>query len=288
MSPISSMADTNREKLSPLLILLSLLLHAGLLALVISLPQQDKKSQPSEPYMVELRDLPLPEPRREQVSPKKEISERLVPRKGPPAAPNERTLQPAVSSRRPPDVSPLPRREELAEKRDENGMQREARKQAPAATPLPPGEVIVRRKREPLPDLSKLFPGAEQLTEMEETYQRKYGESADGDTLFLHNGNEVVDSFSERLHQALQSRWVAVVRPLMKSNRVSGWGLGLVTMNRSGMVEEVRVVESSGKSPLDEAFITTIRTADYTGPLPKRWPHDKLRLYIIFSAEIIY
>ncbi|HEY6839225.1 MAG TPA: TonB family protein [Geobacteraceae bacterium] len=274
------MSDTYIEKIFLYLLIFSLLLHAGVIALVVMLPQERKPVEQS-PYMVDLRDLPVPpEPPATKILPKTKRAEPVLPNPVPQAKPLSRPAAPTAP------LMPAPMGSTEETKRGGET----ARKATPAERPQ--GESIVRRKKEggqAGPDLAKLFPSAQRLAKIEDSYRSKYEEKTGGDKLFLDKDNDLLGSYSRRFLEAVRGRWKLVGRQLIMNNE-TGYGLLLITINRNGIVDDVHVVESSGNKRVDEEIIRTVRTAGYVGPLPKKWPYDKVQGYYVYSAgyEIVY
>jgi periplasmic protein TonB len=275
------MSDKYVEKIFLYLLLVSLLVHAGLIALIILLPEE-KQQKPESPYMVELRDLPLPpEPPAPPVV-RKKGAERPSPAK-PEPSPETRTVAPPQPPEAP--LMPLPERTVKSPdttRQPEVSRQPETGPKAPAAK-AEPEERFVIRKKETGPDLAKLFPSGRGMAAIEDSFRKKYGVKVGGDTLFLDQGDDILGSFSRRFLEAVRGRWQVNGRQLIMNND-TGYGLLLITINRSGMVEEVRVVESSGNGRVDAEIIRTVKTAGYVGPLPKKWPYEKVQGYYIYSA----
>ena len=272
------MSDKYIEKLFLYLVAFSLLLHAGIIILIVLLPEE-KKTVEQAPFMVDLRDLPVPPepPARKELPPPRRAE--VSPPKTPPASKS-------LSQPKAPSEALMPPPTSLSEgaKRGEG----EPLKKAAPHEALP-DESIVRRKKETGPDLAKLFPSAQRLAKIEEGYRGKYEQKLGGERLFLDNDNDLLGSYSKRFLEAVRGRWRLVGRQLLMNNE-TGYGLLLITINRNGVVDDVHVVESSGNRKVDEEIIRTVRTAGYVGPLPKKWPYDKVQGYYVYSAgyEIVY
>jgi protein TonB len=264
----------NEKKIIYLLIL-SLLFHAGIVVLIAYLPEK-KKTPPREAYMVELRDLNLPTKRpAEESNPVQEPSTLQRSAKSP--LPAGRTPRPELPAAVPATPSQAPARPE------EKGEVRETPKRSPTPA-LPTGESIIRRRQEALPGLAKLFPTGKNLASIEDAYRKKYGESLGGNRVFLGQNSETIGSYEKRLIAAVNSNWKIVGRRML-SNGDTGYGLLLITIARDGTVEQVKVVESSGNRQVDDSVVEAVRTAGYVGPLPKKWPYDKLEGYYTYMAE---
>ena len=275
-----NMSDKYVEKIFIYLFLLSLLLHIGLFVLIINLPAE-KPRPPESPYMVELRDLPVPpEPPKPTIRQKESVKP-VPPQQKP--APEPRQVAPP----QPPAQAPVMPPPERGVERPETTRPPGGGQKGPA-TREEPGERLVIRKKEAGPgpgptELAKLFPSGKGMAEIEDKYRKKYGVKVGGDTLFLDQDDDLLGSFSRRFLEAVRGRWNVVGRQLVMNND-TGYGLLLVVINRAGVVEEARVVESSGNGRVDAEIIRTVKTAGYVGPLPKKWPYEKVQGYYIYSA----
>ena len=258
------MSDKKIEKVFPYLLVISLLIHAGFIALTI-LVLREKKVVPPVSYMVELRDPPPPAPLRSSHQLDHSPADKRA------AAPEKPTpLLPVI----PGPSAPVPGR-------DSSARVPSVKKSPPAEGTQP--EIIVRRRNDATPDLARLFPSAQKQARIEENYREKYAETVGGDTLFLDKDDELMGSYSRRFLEAVRSKWNVVGGQLLLGNN-KGYGLVLIVINRSGVVEDVSVMETSGNKKVDDEIMQTIRTAGYVGPLPKKWPHERMKAYYIYSA----
>ncbi|HEX9024312.1 MAG TPA: TonB-dependent receptor, partial [Geobacteraceae bacterium] len=192
------------EKAFLYLLFLSFLLHVAMFALFYYLPQE-KKVAKEEPVMIDLQDLPpskeapagekkevkrLGEKRRRvtrEMAPKGEMPReriaRLPSRTVPPAA------QPPARG-----VETLPR--PPAERGE--GLFREKR----------PGEDLLRRGEPGPPGIARLFPQADKLARLEDSYRKKHGpEVKEGETKFLDTNDIQFGSFLRRFENAVYGVW---------------------------------------------------------------------------------
>jgi protein TonB len=267
------MSDRYIEKVFICLLLISLLLHAGIIALIVFFPEKPKHAVP-QPYMVELRDLPLPQqpPRVTPTRPKEEAERKIAP------PPVKQVAPPVPAPLMPPPSATAPTPAEAAK-----GVKGAEPRKRTAPSQLPAGESLVRPKPEKGPGIVKLFPSGQSLASIEDGYRRKYEDEVGGSKVFLDENNDILGSYSRRFLEALRGNWQLVGRKML-SNTDIGYGLLLITISRDGTVTDVQVVESSGGKKVDSGIIQAVRTMSYVGPLPKNWPHDRLQGYYIYSA----
>jgi protein TonB len=272
--------DTFIEKTFLYLLALSFLLHVGLFALLIYLPQE-RKLPKSEPIMVDLQDMPPMQetPPREQKEVKRlaekkhRVAKETAPRgerereriAAPPRQPAPAVVQPG---RRGGELAPwLPEREKKP------------------ALPAQPGESPLKPKEEKLPNLAKLFPSAGNMAQLEESYRKKYrDEVAEGETKFLNTDDIQFGSFLRRFETAVYGVWSYPQEAARLG--IEGVTPVKITFNRKGEIETVSVIESSGSALLDKEVLRTLRMIGPIGGFPKGYDKDKFNLIAFFQYGI--
>lgn len=273
--------DNYIEKTFLYLLVFSLLLHAALFALVIYMPQEQKKSAKSEPIMIDLQDQPQlkvsPHREEKEVRRQAEVRRRVAREMAPKGEmERERLLPPPV---RAVPLPPQPRRQgEAASRPVERGT-----------VPLPEasrGEGLL-KPREPKPvDLARLFPSAEKMARIEESYREKYGpEVEEGDTKFLNTDDIQFGSFLRRLETAVYGVWR--YPPEAARMGIEGVTPVRITFNRKGEIEKVELLQSSGSRILDDEVLRTLHEIGPIGSFPKGYDKDKFKLIAFFQYGIV-
>ena len=269
------MSDKYIEKIFIYFVVLSVLLHVGIFILIMYLPQ--KKEVPrQEPYMVELQDLPpaMKTPAGEQQETKRlDELRRRVERETAPTGERERDR-----------IAPLP-----------SLRQQPARKEGPPPRPAEKGEMTFREKREAgdffkqkgqgVPDIARLFPTADKLARLEESYRKKYGpEVAEGEAKFLNTDDITLGSFLRRFESAIYGVW----RYPEEAARMGIEGVVPVkiTFNRKGEIEKFDVLETSGSRILDDEVKRTLKAVGTIGPLPRAYDKETFNLIAFFHYGI--
>jgi periplasmic protein TonB len=276
---VETLSSTNYIEKSILYFLaFSLLLHGLLFAVIVYLPREKKAARP-EPIMVELQDLPPSRvtPAEEKKETRRAAEERRrVARETAPRGEREKDRIAALPKRAVPHAA-QPQRDggEMVPRLPEKEM-------APAKE-SPPGESLLKPKEQGLPDISKLFPTAEKMARLEDGYRKKYKDIEQGDTRLIDTDDDVLASFAYRFKSAVQERWNTLARAA--GFRELGVAVLLITIKRDGMVEDIKLLESTGNKVLDDVAIKTVRTAGFVGPLPKKWPHNQVHFLYIYHVH---
>ena len=117
----------------------------------------------------------------------------------------------------------------------------------------------------------------------EENYRKKYRDAEQGDTRMIDTDDPLIGVFSHRLLVAAQN---SVDLEASKRDVIgAGVGVMMVTVNRDGTIEDIKILESSRNRTIDEFFVTAVKKAGYVGPLPKKWPHEKFRVIWVFRSQ---
>jgi len=145
------------------------------------------------------------------------------------------------------------------------------------------GDDIFRPRSKERIELSKLFPTGKSMASLEERYRKKYEGAEQGDTRMIDTDDPTIAVFSHRLLVAANDS----LRVLSRRTASHGAGVGVlkVTINRDGSVENVKMVESTRSATLDNLALSAVRETGYVGPLPRKWPHEKLNLIWIFVSQ---
>lgn len=279
------MSDRYIEKNFIYLVLVSLLLHMGAFVLY-SLWPQEKPAFRQEPLMVDLQEQPQVSspPGRERgearrlAEKRQRVAKEMAPK-------GEREREKLAS---PPIVaSPAPPQPQQPVQK--GGGQTISQPQATAPGPRMkqrPGESILKPKGAEVPDLSKLFPSAEKLASLEESYRKKYETEVEaGETKFLNTDDIKFGSFLRRFETAVYGVW----RYPADAARLGIEGVTPVriTFNRQGEIVSVELLNSSGSKILDEEVLRTLRQIGPVGTFPKGYDKNEFNLIAFFQYGII-
>ncbi len=278
------MSDRFIEKAFLYLVALSLLLHVVVFAVIAYLPQE-KKAVKQEPYMVELEDLPPPlgPPAREEKPARRQAEERRrVPKESAPKGEQEKTRLPVLPQ--PPAPVPSPPRGGVAQQPVQ--PPRAAESGTAPSRVAPPGESILKPRRQEAPGISQLMPSAGKMAKLEEGYRKKYGpEVEEGEARFLNTDDIQFGSFLRRFETAVYGVW----RYPQEAARMGVEGVtGVrITFNRKGEIEHIEILESSGSRILDDEVGRTLRAIGPVGGFPKAYDKDTFNLIAFFQYGII-
>jgi protein TonB len=275
------MNDQYIEKPFLYLIVLSLLVHVVVYTAFDFMPDNKSIIKP-EPYMVELADLPqLTDIKANKDKDAKRKSDRRirVQKETAPKGkmPNEQ-VSPNMSRMAP--VTPL----QAQKKKLESGALQETSKET--LKKVPRGRDLLVDRKNNLPELTKLYPSANKLSSIEQSYRKKYeAELEEGETKFLNTDDIQFGSFLRRFETAVYGVW----RYPSDAARLGIEGITPVkiTFNRKGEVENVQLLESSGSALLDNEVFRTLRLIGPIGGFPKGYDKDKFSLVAFFQYGII-
>jgi protein TonB len=275
------MTDRYVEKSFLLLLLLSLLLHIGAGTLLYYLPEQ-KSPPPKEPVFIDLQQVPdLKPPVQESQQETKRQSEQKVrvPRE---TAPRGRDTVDAV----------VPRTEQSAP-RTPRPVQQPRQDKQPAAvsreTPIAPGSSVSNLLKPKTPQSqnksqvpAQLFPGANRMAKLEESYRRKFeNDIAEGDTRFLNSDDILFGSFLRRFENSVYGVWRYPQEAALKG--IEGITPVRITFNRRGEIISTQLLESSGARVLDEEVFRTLKLIGPVGGFPKGYDKDEFHLIAFFQ-----
>ncbi|HLO27392.1 MAG TPA: energy transducer TonB, partial [Geobacteraceae bacterium] len=164
-----------------------------------------------------------------------------------------------------------------------------------APQPAGRGEMALREKRRPgdlfrqkergSPDVSRLYPTADKLARLEESYRKKYGpEVEEGETKFLNTDDITLGSFLRRFETAVYGVWRYPAEAVQMG--IGGVTPVRITFNRKGEIENVVILESSGSKILDNEVLRTLKDVGTIGPLPKSYGKETFNLIAFFHYEI--
>lgn len=271
------MPDRPIEKSFLLLMVASLLLHIGGFAALYYWPQNQPEA-PKEPVFIDLQQMPeLKPPVRPRQQETRRWSEQRVrvERETAPRGRSARDSQPPAQQARPQQERPAAK--------PSLPMPIE-RSQPQAVAPGSSAAGLLKPKSQSSPQQSQpqLFPGASRLARLEESYRRKFEDDiAEGDTRFLNSDDIQFGSFLRRFEGAVYGVWRYPQEAAMKG--IEGITPVRITFNRSGVITNVRQLESSGARILDEEVLRTLRAIGPVGGFPKGYDKDEFHLIAFFQ-----
>lgn len=273
------MSDNSVEKSFLYLMVLSLLLHAGVIALVYYLPEV-RAPKPKDPVFIDLQnmpELPVPEQPRQQQTQRQSDRQVRVERE---TAPRGRDIR--DSSSRP--AAPPPSGQPQQPQQRESLLMPQREKVERGGTPVAPGSSAsgLLKPRTPSVAPPQLFPGANRMAKLEENYRRKFeNEIAEGDTRFLNSDDIQFGSFLRRFENAVYGVWRYPQEAAMKG--IEGITPVRITFNRRGEITGVKLLESSGAKILDEEVIRTLKLIGPMGGFPKGYDKEEFNLIAFFQ-----
>lgn len=272
------MSEKLIEKNFLYLILLSVLLHAVLFVLLLNMPQEKAASIP-EPLMVELDGIPaftpprLPSPPVERHAETKQRAEKEIAPKGNDLREKSARL-------------PQPERKSAPPAAEPKGVTREPPAPDSVARDRTPRDELFRKTApERVPEAASLFPSAARLSNLEESYRKKYGpEVAAGETRFLNADDIQFGSFLRRFENSVYGVWRYPAEAAMLG--IEGITPVKITFNRQGKIVGRELLQSSGSTVLD---VEVLRTLDKVGPIggfPKGYDKETFNLIAFFHYGI--
>ena len=271
------------EKNFLVLLAISLLLHLGAFILLLYLPAE-KKSELSEPIMVDLQEVPELKAERAAPAPpaRRQAEERRrVPRETAPrgTAERDRVLAP-VQPTVPADRAPTRGGEQFAPQRPAE------RGEAPVGEPSPKEELFRPKVRRGAEQQPQLVPSASAMARLEEEYRRKYApDVAEGDTRFLNTDDILFGSFLRRFETAVYGVW----RYPSEAAKLGIEGVTPVriTFNRNGEIIQKEILQSSGSRILDDEVLRTLGQIGSVGPFPRGYGKESFNLIAFFRYGIV-
>lgn len=132
---------------------------------------------------------------------------------------------------------------------------------------------------------ANLFPSARNMQDLEKNYRKKYRDFEQGDTRMIDTEDPLIGGYAHRLLVKAQDS--VQLEGHKAPPHHNGVGVLQVTILRDGTMEDVRIMEPSGNKDVDDFFIRSVYKTGYVGPLPKKWPHDKLNLVWVYSSHVL-
>ncbi|MFA7402418.1 MAG: TonB family protein [Pelobacteraceae bacterium] len=273
------MTDRYIEKSFLYLLVFSLLLHLGVFAGLYYFPPAPKEA-PKEPVFIDLQQMPeLKQPLEQQQETKRRSEQRTrVPRETAPRGDAAKDLQTVEKQ-----TAPSPERQPSPAARPSRPSQ--ALPAQPSIAPgsstaslLKPKEQSVRQA----PSAAHLFPGANRLAKLEDSYRRKFeSDIAEGDTRFLNSDDIVFGSFLRRFEGAVYGVWRYPQEAALRG--IEGITPVRITFNRRGEITNIQQLESSGARILDEEVLRTLRAIGPVGGFPKGYDKEEFHLIAFFQ-----
>lgn len=275
------MLDRYIEKSLLYLVAVSAVLHVAVFAFYWLYAKEPKPAK-QDPYFVELEDLP-------DVKPPKLPSEKD--RISDSGSSVKKETAPRGEMRR--DIKSVPRtltQPKVPEKSNNKVVERplpilgssgQTVKRVPRT-----GGGLLKEKKSNLPELARLYPGANRLAALEENYRKKYDtEIAEGEAKFLNTDDIMFGSFLRRFETAVYGVWR--YPPDAVRLGIEGVTPVKITFNRKGEVEDIELLESSGSTILDKEVFRTLRLIGPVGAFPKGYDKEKFKLIAFFQYGII-
>ena len=274
------MLDRYNEKTFLYLLCASLLLHVGVFALLYYLPPSHQ-TPPKEPVFIDLQNMPDIQPQLEQHQ--QETRRRS----------EQHTRTPRESAPRgdaPHDTQALEQQAPPPSERSATSVTKPLRQpqQAAQQSPVPAGSsasslLKPRAQTTPQsPSTQQLFPGANRLAKLEESYRRKFeNDIAEGDTRFLNSDDIVFGSFLRRFEGAVYGVWRYPQEAAMRG--IEGITPVRITFNHRGEISNIQQLDSSGSRILDEEVLRTLRAIGPVGGFPKGYTKDEFHLIAFFQ-----
>ncbi len=286
-----------------LFILLSVSVHLLVLFLFPAYRGAPPGPRP-EPIQVEMRELSQPrelealrapptKPREDparRLGPEDQVAEREKAPKGSDA--EERAPSPAAPSTVEPAEATTPTKAQSEAPPEVKSPPEYRMPQAPSPSPSPAPRSLTRQELlpplapRPAPRLKDLLALAPSTLERElEGLRQKYRKDVEeGDALWLDMEKDLLHSFFQRFRNNIYNVWNY---PLSAREREhEGTALLQVTVNRSGEVEEVKLMESSGWPELDREAIEAVYDGAPYGNLPRSFKRDNLTVFAFFQYRL--
>ncbi|BCS55262.1 TonB C-terminal domain-containing protein [Geobacter sp. SVR] len=277
-------SDRYVEKSFLYLLVLSLLLHLGALALLLYLPQSGKQLA-KEPVFIDLQTVPelkRQEPPRQPETPR-------LPERRAPVSPKTSPPVAGLRNRTPEPDRELPRRPVQPSQPAPRESQPEKRPNAPSTgerreSQIPPGSSassLLKPRQSAKPQgTPQLFPSAGRIAKLEQEYRRTFeGNGAEGESRLLNTSDPGLVSFFKRLENAVYGVW----RIPPGGETLTGEVVVMATFNsRTGEIVAIKSIEGSGHRVLDDEVFRVLHTIGPVGPLPKGYDKPEHDLFMIF------
>lgn len=285
------MSDKYVEKIFLYAVAASLLCHIALFYLMLLMPEKKPVTR-QEPLMVELSDMPeLKVPPESEKKEAKRGSDRArhIERETAPRGEGERDRVAVLTRPSPPQVAAEPKKGVVPSPRvpvERPPAAAPGKGDAGMREPQRNPELFKPKARTQPYDVARLFPSAQRLASLEESYRKKYEpEVAEGEAKFLNTRDIQFGSFLHRFENAIYGVW----RYPQDAARLGIEGVTAVkiTFNRRGEVENVQLLESSGSKILDDEVLRSLRAIGPVGSFPRGYEKESFNLIAFFQYGII-
>lgn len=274
------MSDKFIEKKFLYLIIVSLLLHLGVLAGLYYFPPTTEEPT-KEPVFIDLQQVPElkqpPEKLRKETRRRSDQQVR-VPREVAPRSDAQKDVLSLSKQKTPPVKRQRPKTSKTITQSSQDAPE-------PRIDPGFSASSLLRPKDQPAPqtpNVAQFFPGAGRLAKLEESYRRKFeSDIAEGDTRFLNSDDIVFGSFLRRFEGAVYGVWRYPQEAAAKG--IEGITPVRITFNRRGEITNIKQLESSGARILDEEVLRTLRAIGPVGGFPKGYDKDEFHLIAFFQ-----
>ena len=274
------MPDRYIEKSFLYLLCISLLLHLAVFAGLYFFPESPP-APPKEPVFIDLQQMPEPiQPPEQRQQETRRRSEQRV----------RVTRESAPRGDAPKDTQALQKKTVPSPEQKPATAEKPSRP-SPAVTgqqPVTPGSSassLLKPKQQTArqtPPAQQLFPGANRLAQLEDSYRLKFENNiSEGNTRFLNSDDIVFGSFLRRFEGAVYGVWRYPQEAAMKG--IEGITPVRITFNRRGEIINIQQLESSGARILDEEVIRTLRAIGPVGGFPKGYDKDEFHLIAFFQ-----
>lgn len=274
------MPDRYIEKSFLYLLFISLILHLGVFAGLYYFPPSPPEP-PKEPVFIDLQQMPeqkQPLEQRQQETKRRSEQRIRVSKESAPRGEAPRDVQTIEKQ-----AAPVPERQSSPPAKPSRPSltvpgQAQIAPGSSAASLLKPKEQTGRQTTA----APHLFPGANRLAKLEESYRSKFeNDIAEGDTRFLNSDDIVFGSFLRRFEGAVYGVWRYPQEAALKG--IEGITPVRITFNRRGEITNIQQLESSGARILDEEVLRTLRAIGPVGGFPKGYDKEEFHLIAFFQ-----
>ena len=259
------MSDRYIEKSFLYLLLVSIVLHLGAFAALYYFPPASPVP-PKEPVFIDLQQMPelkQPPEQRQQDTRRRSEQHIMVPKESAPHGDAPKDTEAATKQNSPSQTVP---------------------EQPPTAPGFSASSLLKQKGKssQQAPALARLFPGANRLAQLEDSYRRKFeADVAEGDTRFLNSDDIVFGSFLRRFEGAVYGVWRYPQEAALKG--IEGITPVRITFNRRGEITNIQQLESSGARILDEEVLRTLRAIGPVGGFPKGYDKEEFHIIAFFQ-----
>lgn len=277
------MSDRYMEKTFLYLLVVSLIVHLCVGVFFLRHSTQ-AELPPKDPVFIDLQQMPELKAVPRQQTETQRINEQMV------RVPHEmapRAMDNRDSGNTIPPLQPQPRQPLDAQRNQSMPSSRPPIPLPRTDNQVTPGSSVsgLLRNKSQIPQQitqQQLFPTANKLAKLEESYRRKFeNDIAEGDTKFLNSDDIQFGSFLRRFENTVYGVWRYPQEAAMRG--IEGIVPVRITFNRKGEITKVQQLESSGAKILDEEVIRTLRAVGPVGAFPKGYDKDEFHLIAFFQ-----